>query len=51
MEDFRKNETDYRECRNVEKDRASSYCNSLLSKNDHEYQDFNITDPLLAHEL
>ncbi|XP_018371691.1 PREDICTED: uncharacterized protein LOC108766713 isoform X3 [Trachymyrmex cornetzi] len=52
MEDFRKNETDYRECRNVEKDKASSYCNSLLSnRNDHEYQDFNITDPLLAHEL
>ncbi|XP_018356123.1 PREDICTED: uncharacterized protein LOC108756645 isoform X1 [Trachymyrmex septentrionalis] len=51
MEDFRKNEIDYRECRNVEEDRASSYNSLLSNRNDHEYQDFNITDPLLAHEL
>ncbi|XP_018308342.1 uncharacterized protein [Mycetomoellerius zeteki] len=52
MEDFQKVETDYRECRNVKKDKAPSYCNSLLSnRNNYEYQDFNITDPLLAHEL
>lgn len=51
-EDFQKDKTDYRECRNVEKDKALSYCKSLLSsRNDHEHQDPSITDPLLAHEL
>lgn len=44
MGDFPKDETDYRECRNVEKDKAPSYCkNLLLNKNEyHEYQDSNI---------
>ncbi|XP_011697898.1 PREDICTED: uncharacterized protein LOC105455895 isoform X2 [Wasmannia auropunctata] len=52
MGDFQKDETDYRECRNVEKDKALSYCESpLSSRDDHEYQDLNSTDPLLAHEL
>jgi len=51
-EDFQKDETDYWVCRNVEKNKAPSYCKNLLSsRNDHENQDFNIMDPLLAHEL
>jgi len=51
-EDFLKDETDYWVCHNVEKNKAPSYQKNLLSsRNDHENQDSNIMDPLLAHEL
>lgn len=45
---FPKDETDYRECHNMEKDKAPSYCkNLLLNKNDHEYQDSNVHSYLM----
>lgn len=53
--DFHEDETDYQEWRNVEEDKAPwtlARCESLLSssESDHEDQDPDITDPLLAHE-
>lgn len=50
-EDFQKDEKYYREWHNAKKDKALSYCISLLNEINNPDQNPNTTDPLLAHEL